>query len=435
MGINKTHFTMSRSEYTQTTVSDLDAAGEKVNFLYYDTKSVRINAVEVDTLKKYRQGLTSLSMGGTSQITVPSSDSISDTYLYLELPPILDTNVVLQEAWGYAAIKSINYTIGSSSISTVELSSESLFSHAMLCAETSEKRQSVLQLAGASLGTADDRAVGPKACISLALPWSTIRKSGKLGYDASLLSDPIIIQITLNDANHFMSTITGGGTPSYPAAYVKGECILKQGVLSNKADSMKSTLANNSNLLVSYPFVHKQTGTNSLILNAQPGESQEVKIQSLINSDLLGLSFMVTPAASKRSGAAGVMANKYDTINCEDIKVTFNGQVLIDAPWRMSELQTLNLDVGGTDTPKTVMNSTGVAFPEGAYKIYYLPFSYMKTVIFEGQYSNVSRYSQQNMEILFTPKHTVAQNLQFTCSYYYNALCTTQSGATRITFA
>lgn len=424
---------MSRSDYTQTTVSDLDAAGTKVNFLYYDTQSVKINAVEVDTLRKYRQGLTTLSFGSTSQITVPSSDSISDTYLYLELPPIPDQNTVLSAGWGFSAIKSVNYTIGSSSISTVELNSESLFSHAMLSCETSEKRQSLLELAGSPLSFGDDRTVGPKACISLALPWSTIRKSGKLGYDASLLSDPIIIQITLNDANHFMSTVAG--TPNYVSGYVKGECILKQGVLSNKADSMKSTLANNANLLVSYPFVHKQTGTNTLIQSAVPGDTHEVKIQSLINSDLLGISFMVVPSAQKRSGVAGVMANKYNTVACEDIKLNFNGQVLLDAPWRSIEVMNLNLDVGGSNTPKTTINAAGLSVPDGSYHIYYLPFSYMKSVIFEGEYSNVSRYSQQNMEIQFVSKQAATENLSFTCTYYYNALCTTQSGATRITFA
>jgi hypothetical protein len=232
-----------------------------------------------------------------------------------------------------------------------------------------------------------------------------------------------------------MSTATGGGTPTYPAAFARAEVILKQGVLSNKSDSMKMTLQNNSNLLVSYPFVHKQTGTNTLILNAPPGENQEVKIQSLINSDLLGISFMVVPTASKKSGVAGVMANKFDTVACENIKCTFNGQVLIDAPWRMSELMTLNLDVGGSDTPKTVIDEDGVAQPKKTYKIYYLPFSYIKTVIFEGQYSNVSRYGQQNMEITFDPQHDATQNLSFSCTYYYNALCTTQSGTTRITFA
>jgi hypothetical protein len=423
----------SRSDFTQSVVSDLDAAGTKVNFLYYATDDVRINSVEVDSMKKYQQALTSLNFGGTSQVTVPSSDSISDTYLHLQLPPLADTNIVLSEGWAYSAIRSINYTWGSSTISTVELNSESLWSHAMLSAETSEKRHKMLQLGGAPLATGDDRTVGPSAVISLGLPWSTIRKTDKLGYDASLLSDPIIIQITLNDANHFMSAVAG--SPTYPSAFAKGQVILKQGVLSNKADSMRNTLNANSNLLVSYPFIHKQTGTNTLIPAAVPGEPQEVQIQSLIASDLLGISFMVVPSADKRSGAATNMANKFNTTECQDIQLLYNGQVMQNLPWRLAELAILNLDQGSGTTPKVIMNGAGAAVADGEYFVYYLPFSYLKEIVFDGQFSNVSRYANQTMSIVFSPQNSITENLSFTCTYYYNALCTTQAGTSRITFS
>lgn len=425
-----------RSQYSQTVISDMDAAGTRLNMQYYNSDQVKINSVQVDSLKKYKQSLTTTTFSSTSQIIIPSSDSISDTYLYLELPKITNPNTVLAEGWGFDAIRSVNYTIGASSISTVELSSESLFSHAMLCCETSEKRSKMLKLAGTAVTVGSDRDIAPKAVLILSTPWSTIRKSLKLGYDASLLSDPIILQVTFNDANHFMSTATGG-TVAYPNAFTRAECILKQGVLTDKSDSMRKTLQANSNLMVSYPFIHKQTGTNTYLTNVAAGDVVEVPIQSMINSDFLGLSCMVVPSRYKKSGVAGVMANKRSTLECHDLQLLYNGQIYADLPWKLAELAVLNLDQGSSTCPKSLINSSGASVTDGEYFIYYLPFSYLKSVIFETEngYANVSRYAQQTMTLRFAPQNTVTESLDFTCTYYYNALLTSQQGGSRITFA
>lgn len=423
------------SKFVSDRTIDLDAVGTKRNMLYYATEDVKVQEVQVDTLVgKYRQSLTSSAFGSSSEVTIPNDDSISSVYLYLRVDNIpIDSSV--GEFFGHATIRSVNYTWGSSSVSTVELSGEALWMHNMLCMETSEKRKKYSEVSGSALAKAV--AVYSVECeILIALPWSTIRADrNKKGYDSSLLNNNILVQINFNDSNSFIGSHAAALT--YPTSFSKTLVVLKQGVLTNKRDSMKQTLLNNPSLMQPYPFTHKSTGTRKFITGAPINEPINIVLQSFLESDLLGLAFYVVKTDSEKSnhGAASPV-NKFDAIRLRDIILTYNGQQLFNLEHHMSDLVLLNIDPGSPDCPKTLINSLGVSVASGSYHVYYLPFTQFKSVIFSEEYNNVSRYASQTLELTFTPEGLLLPtNLSFHSLYYYNAIAQTQQGVTSLQFA
>jgi hypothetical protein len=432
---------MSDQQYLTDRVPDLNSQGFEKNMLYYSNEDIKVQEVQFDINQgKYTQSLTSKTFGSTSEITIPNCDSVSSVYLHLAIGSLAE-NLTLSDAWGYASIRSVNFTWGSSTISQVELSGESIYQHNLLCCETKEKRDKMSQLGGAAFKAGASSTIINESVIQLPLPWSTIRATKeKLPYDSSLLSTNILVQITFNDANHFMGHATATAT-AYPNEFIRADALLKQSVLTNKANSMKMTLMKNPNLMVSYPFTHKQNGTRHFVTPNGIGEPIEVALQSFLESDLLGISFICVPTAEERSAAVSDTANKFASLRCRDIELLYNGQVIHNLPYHLAELCMTGLDVGDPDYNVTYVNDTGGFTPNSglAGHVYYLPLTPHKSVIFESEYYNTSRYAQQTMSIRFTPElgngFSGTQQLSFRPVYWYNAMCSTSKGVSTITFA
>ena len=319
-----------------------------------------------------------------------------------------------------------------------ELSGESLLQHNILCCETNEKTDKMVKLGGAPFLAGAASTVINECVLLIPLPWSTIRASrAKLAYDSSLLSTNILVQITFNDPNHFMGHATAA-TTAYPNEFIRADAILKQSVLSNKADSMRMTLMNNPNLMVSYPFVHRQSGTRSFFNPSALGEPVELNLQSFIEADLLGVGFMVVPTASERSLPVSSTANKFASLRCRDIQLIYNGAIIYSMPFHLSELATLTLDVGNPDYNYSHTSATGTNTAKAGH-VYYLPLTPSKSIIFESEYFNTSRYASQTMTCRFTVEagegYTGTEQLSFRPIYYYNAMCSTSKGVSTITYA
>ena len=432
------------SKFVSDRTVDLDAVGTSRNMLYYATEDVKVQEVQVDTIVgKYRQSLSSAQFGSSSEVTIPNDDTISSVYVYLKIDG-LPVGISLPEFFGHACLRSVNYTWGSSSISTIELSSEAIFMHNMLSMETSEKRKKYAELAGSPRAKTliTDGVTSAECVLLIPLPWSTIRADqNKKGYDSSLLNNNILIQINFNEASSFIGTHTAGLV--LPSTFSKTLVTLRQSVLTNKRDSMKSVLQSNPNLMVPYPFTHKSTGTRRFITDQVANEPTNIVLQSFLESDLLGLAFYVVPTSEEKSShGASSPVNKYDTARLRDIRLAYNGQELFNLEGHMSDMLLCNIDIGSPDCPKTTVDSAGALSPtsgtisSSAYHIYYLPFTQMKSVIFSQEYNNVSRYASQTLELTFTVEGlTAPTNLSFHSLYYYNAIAQTQQGVTSLQFA
>ena len=107
---------MGDSNYLTDRVPDLNSqggpAGSDKNMLYYSNDDIKIQSVQFDINQgKYIQSLTSKTFSSSSECTIPNNDSISNFYLHLALAPLAQ-HLTLSDAWGYASIRSINYTWG-----------------------------------------------------------------------------------------------------------------------------------------------------------------------------------------------------------------------------------------------------------------------------------------------------------------------------------
>ena len=420
--------------YTTDRVPNLDAVGTEKNTLYYSTEDVTVSEVQYDTLQgKYRQTLTSLQMGGVSEIVIPNSDSVSSCYLYLRLPPLL-ANQSVCDYWGYAAIKNVSYTWGGSNISILDLPSESIFQKTMLSCESTEKRDKLRELSGVAAEgvTAGDI----EACIQIPLPWSTIRScKEKLSYDASLLSSTILIQITFNDNSSIYGSQTLATT--FPTSFLSGDVFLKQDVLSNKNDSMKQTLMKNPNLQINYPFIRSTRGSTRNLTGDGALQTFEIDLNSFLEADLLGISFHCVDAVNERGGeVAENVSNKFLGKRLRDIVLRYNGQILHNLKYHLHDLMLIGMDVGSSNVPYSTLSTTG-GISTAVSHVYYLPMTRFKSIVFEGDFYNNSRFANQTFQLEFTVQDTFASPtpVNFYSTYYYNSICSTSNGQTNIEFA
>lgn len=429
------------SQYTSSTISNLDSEGFDKGHLYYDDDRVVVAELEThSTIGRYKQGLSSTIFGSTSEVSIPNQDFLSDIYLHLQTPQF-PVGAALSSCWAYASIKSLRYQWGSSNVSQIEISGESLFMKNHIDCETKEKRDLMLDLSGTlNLGNDLTQVIPSQtAVIQLPCPWSVLADCEKLPYDTSLLSSNIIIQIVFEDVTAFTMVTTGN--PPLPSGFLKAEVLLKQTTLTDKSKSLRNQLKN-SNLMVQYPFVHLQTGSTRYLSNILPEQSVTVDLQSFITSDLLGVAFYVIRQSDiKRTGtgfdnAAG-RVNKFLTVPCVDIKLEYNGITLHDMPGRLSELVGIGINQGSIKSNYTAASyqAPNIIASGVVQNVYYLPLTQNKSTFFKETYENTPRFAQQTQQLTFTAELPAQDSIVLYTTYIYNGIAATHDGVNTITYA
>src|ERR1700679_1604520 len=131
--------------YLSTKRSLLSNPGIKMDDIYYGPFNTTVEMSEVTyNLGRLTIGLSQLNFGSQSQLIIPNNSLLSTCYLHLELPAII-ANQTICRGWGYAAINNINFLFGSSNVSQIQLSGQSLFQTIMMEAETAEKRSELFR--------------------------------------------------------------------------------------------------------------------------------------------------------------------------------------------------------------------------------------------------------------------------------------------------
>jgi len=430
------------SEYLTPVVPNMDSLGTSRNNLYYSKDQLKVQSVQNDTIFKFNQSVPSLGFGSSSDITVNNQDFMSDFYLYVKMQ--IEPNNSLQAGWLFALIGSIQYTWGSSSQSQVSLNSAQIFQICMQSCETSEKRAKMLENAGTLQPTAaTQRTV--EACLQIPLPWSTNRNSmDKLPYDTSILTSPVIVKIGWAQANEVIGT--HAASTIYPSSLLAAQVIIKQVELTNRADSMKNVLTNNDQLLLGYPFYHRQNGSSESFQNVPVGGRLSIKLQSLINADLLGILYYCVPSDDLRSGgAASQPVNRFNTFRVRNVVLESNGQVMYQAPYHVGELIQASIDVGDSETGKSYVDAAGASQSSGVihgnsatkYFVNYIPLTFSKAINFgdTGEFHNTSRFGNQILTLSFDLENTATTNVTFHSTYIYNAVSMSSGGTTQLQFS
>jgi hypothetical protein len=365
---------MSNAPYTTNVAPNLDSLGSQKDNLYYRADGPDgVQMVEIESqsnLGKYRKSLTSRSFSSVGEVLLPNLDFVGNTFIHLKIPQ-LDKDYALCDNWGSAIISSINYQLGSSNISLVERQGHTMWQQNFVACETKEKRDRWRRLGGEQV-TAVAKTGDHEAILQLSLPFSTIRNAMKKSYDTSLLSSPVLIQIHFKPITAILSVSTGidaGTLPQpLPTQFSTADIIVRQDVLTNKAESMRNTLMSGENLFSPYPYVHALSGTTRTF-DAVVGQPVTMDMSGFLNSDLLGILFHIVPTAYLNSVIDTTTpgnnrpANPWSTLRVRDIKLTFNGSILHDMPYLLHDAEGISMSFGDVDATNTKLLDTGLEDP------------------------------------------------------------------------
>jgi hypothetical protein len=273
----------------------------------------------------------------------------------------------------------------------------------------------------------------------LPLPWSSLRESEdcqKKGIDTALLSSNINLQITLSQASKIY-----GGSAVHPTGPLECYVFTREEVLSNKGDSIRSTLMSDSSKMYSYPFIHRQSPTPKTIVSTV---EQTINLAEFLESDLMNITF-TAHLQEDQSNANNFAPNTLFPLKCFDIELLYNGQTVWKSPGNSARLIPSLYDGGSSSVKHSRIRRTGTvsgqASDEDDCYVYYVPIGSMfkKNINYECQYSNSPRFANQTMQLRLTvnnpPNVIGSQPVVVHFTYYYSAVAELSGGVSTITFA
>lgn len=427
--------------------STLSAGGTFLDGNYYSIANSTVEMVET-TYSQGRLivGLSSKSFGSQSQVLVPNSSFIGDSYLTMTLPNILD-NQTLSRGWGYAIINSLSFLFGSSNVSQLTINGQSLWAKISQQCETEEKRSELFNLGGqeylqpitrinatTGLPERDPDAI-ISATILLPLPWSSASGMfSKIPFDTNCLNNPLTIQIQLNQPQAIY-----GGSAAMPTNLIRAECNFLTGDLTNKDQSLRNKLAMNPELSMLYPFIHCQSFTPAAFYGSKNQATPiSIPVQAFINADLLGMTINIV----KMSNISPPDKSAPNVFNCDDIRnvaIFWNGTILYNAPEDSWKCMTMRSALGPQYFKNSVIapNALGVgpfsSQPKNCYPLQ-IDFSRIRSVAYEGKFQNVFRIANQTLTFNFNTSEGPETQYQAYFTFFYNGVAQIQQGQTSVYF-
>ena len=386
--------------------------------LYYNyTNTTLIAAEQAANWGRYSQTLTSNLFGSTANVTIPNSSFLSGLYLYLELPEVL-ADQYLMRGWGLNIIENISFILGSSNVSQLTINGQSHAQMYMASAETAEKRLKLLRLAGEEVTAVQAPGTINRAHVQLQLPWSKINAlCRKLPVDSNILSNPIIVQIKFRNRE---SIYGGSGIATAPTQFSSSRILANQIDLANKDLSLKNYMLANPDMSYNYPFVFTQSYLTDVLSDGV--NPAAINLVTIINADLLGISFSVVQSANLQSDAIGANALRpFDWERVRDISLTFNGLIFYDSPGEMAELYDCQDYPGSGDCPNSVVAAGGagpyVTSPVDS-QIYFMNFTRIRNTVWCDSYQNSIRIPNNALNLSFITQSAATYRVFVT--YWYN---------------
>lgn len=408
--------------------------GIKLDDVYYSALNTTVELAEVTyNFGRFNQSLSNSQFGGQSQIVIPNSSLVSTVYLYLQLPALV-ANQTLPRGWGYMALATINYLLGSSNVSLVQLLGQNVLQVLMAQCDTDSKRSDILRYGG-------EETFGPttgpvECCLVLPFPWSTIGgEYPKRPYDSRLLENPITLQIGFNLAGQIY-----GGSGARPVGFNQARLLVKQGDFAQPSQSLATALRLHPEMHYCYPFTYQQTG-QIYNFTTSSGVVNSANLLGFINGDLVGMTIGVV-AQTDLLPLANNTPNAFNYQTLQDVTLTFNGQVMYFAPGQVCQkIFATDGELTSGKFSNSIVNPGAVApftsFPADTY-VLYIDFSRVRTASFEDHYPNVWRIGTNTMVLTFSlpnaPVAPATTNYSLYATYYYNGCFLTQNGVSRAYF-
>lgn len=239
----------------------------------------------------------------------------------------------------------------------------------------------------------------------------------KLPVDTNILSNPIIVQIKFRNREDIYG---GSGVSTAPTAFSNARVLANQIDLANKDLSLKNFMMNNPSMSYNYPFTFTQSYLTDVVSDAI--NPAAINLLTIINADLLGISFSVVKTSNLSSNAGGTNALRpFDWERVRDIQLTFNGLIFYDSPGEMAELYDCQDYPGSGDCPNSLVSAGGV----GPYitlpinsQIYYMNLTRIRNTVWCDQYQNSIRIPNNALNLSFITAD--ADTYRVFVTYWYN---------------
>jgi hypothetical protein len=373
----------------------LNSPGELVpNTLYYDAQNSSVQVAEcTNFFGRDRIAFNNKSFGSAPTVYIPNVFFNNTSFVVMELdtsqavyPADITGNnaknlgFYMPHGWGFAAIQSIVYYLGSSSVANVTISGVANLLFILGSCETREKKQAVLSGGGKYLNNRDIKqdqhfisgdisetaAISPLAApsagafvfrnvkdsvtkwssttsawetrnvldptlgvatVPIRLPYSSLCALEKrISFDTKLLQQPIQVTLQLKNANSFMevgSNLATVGDLNKEFNSLSFQSY-QQG-LSDQSLSLRNELLANPRFSVGYPFQYLQ----DMRFNVLPSQGGKyfVNITSMLNADLTTIQFALMWDRDQVGGGVNRFS-PFAFIEMDNIELLLNGQRL-----------------------------------------------------------------------------------------------------------
>lgn len=419
----------------------LSSPGIRKTELYYTEADTVVDEVETQLLHGRYETSLNLFFGTTSNIIIPNSGNfLHHCLLHIKLPPVQE-NEFLPRGWGYALLSQLTFTLGASTMSQLRLSGKTIFQTVMQMCRTSEKKNSVLLLGGQEY-TKSSNGEPVEAIVFLPLPWSSLATGSraKLGLDTGLLTSQVNVQISINPASSIY-----GGSATHPTAMTECFFITREQELSNKANSLRKELMGNSDMMLAFPFVRKESSSPKFTTTET---NVTLSISEFLESDLQGIMFSAH-LIEDQDNTDNFAPNPLFALECVDLELLYNGQTLIKLRGKAGNFVDMFYNDGSShiDNSRIARTSTVSGVPSSPDQSHIYSFNMnmlRQNISYEGSYSNTGRFANQTMQLklkiknppnLAVPQFGVPQPVVVHFTYLYSAVAEIQNGISTITFA
>lgn len=409
---------------------------------YYSKEDASIACAEyVWNLGRFRQTLGSLAFGARNQINIPNNSLLGTCWLFLELLAV-PADVYLPAGWGYHAIESVSFLIGSQNVSTSRILGDSLFQMMIHQCDSREKATELVR-AGGNQVAAPTPGTNQEAFIYIQTPFSRVypgRGDFKKGFDSSILSSIVTITIEFRERRRWMSGL-GLTDPliGYVNQFVTNEFVMHQGNPTGPNLNLKSLMMANPERTLNYPFVHYRSGGSIPVTATLSTFNNQVSLNSFINSDLLGLLISVVRNDFLDNSGGTTQTDRGCYTELSDIELTHNSQVMYHASGFKAATVYNHLMKSGADGAalNCVTNFGAVAGRQpwqtaGGGVIsapIFIPFTREDMSVFDSHFRNT--WSIPNNNLLFNFRFRDNQVVDHTMivTQMYNAVISVQAGS------
>lgn len=419
----------SKAKYLQMKPPQLNSAGYKVDDQYYSVENSTVDDAECTyNVGKYKQAISG-NFGTSGSFIIPNSSFAGNVYLTLRLDLTGRTNLSLPRGWGYAAIASVQYQMGSSNANQVQINGQSVFHTVMQQCCTVSARSTRLRLAGEEVNDGPYGVI--EATMLIPLPWSTASGDGKLPLDTEMMSSQIFINVALNNVESFI-----GGNGAKPNAFSRAELTLRQGELTYKDVSL-APLSKNMGLTYAYPFSNTQSYVYSATSGATADNTINVALTGLTNGDLTCMVLSVMKTALLTS-SAGSSVSPFAPDRIRDVNIAFGGNIILGAPgesWRCFQMDS---KYDASFYQNSILDPTGTTAPFLSSPFDSEPivviFSRRPTIQNDYHVPNVKSYPNNTLTMSFLPPVGTPAATQYTvfATYYYTAALDFSHGSTTL---